>query len=199
MRLILHDGTNGVCQLLQQVTLLTTEARQTTSQGTVTRTTGGDAVLVTDPALLTQFKGVALRGRETIGRRFSSPFYPMDRTNGVPFDGPLGLGRSLVARWSLPAGAPLNPFQHKYHPDHDNLDASFKVYQEEAFTVRRTVRLDVPSRQGSGSRPGMGQDEIEGTYLETLEGLHRTPITVRGTFHLKRILAVGALNPAGTP
>lgn len=199
MRLILHDGTNGVCQLLQQVTLLTTEARQTTSQGTVTRTTGGDPVLVTDPALLTQFKGVALRGRETIGRRFSSPFYPMDRTNGVPFDGPLGLGRSLVARWSLPAGAPLNPFQHKYHPDHDNLDASFKVYQEEAFTVRRTVRLDVPSRQGSGSRPGMGQDEIEGTYLETLEGLHRTPITVRGTFHLKRILAVGALNPAGTP
>ena len=195
MRLILHADTNGLCQVLQQVTLLTTEAKQTVVGGNVSQTTGGDPVLISDPTLLTQFKGVALRGRDTVGRRFSSPFFPMYNTNGVPFDGELALGRTISASWALPASAPLNPFYHKYHPDHDNLDASFKEYKEEAFAVRRTVSLTIPARQGSNIKPGMGQDEIEGLYIETFVGLHRTPITVRGTFHLKRILAVGAINP----
>jgi hypothetical protein len=42
----------------------------------------------------------------------------------------------------------------------------------------------------------MGHDEIEGIYEEVVEGLHRTPITARGTFHIKRILSVGALDNA---
>jgi hypothetical protein len=42
----------------------------------------------------------------------------------------------------------------------------------------------------------MGQEEIEGIYEESVDGLHRTTITARGSFQLKRILAVGALDPS---
>lgn len=159
------------------------------------RITGGEAVLLTDSTRISKFNGVALRGRDSVGRRFSTPFFPMYQTNGIPFDGTLGLGRRINARWSLPADAPLNPFRHKYHPDHDNLDPSFKVFRQEAFPVRRSVQLEIPERQGSGQSPGRGQDEIEGVFTETLEGLHRVPITVRGTFTLKRLLPVADLDP----
>jgi hypothetical protein len=120
----------------------------------------------------------------------------MPGTNGVPFDSTLGPGRTVTARWALPSDAALNPFKHRYHPDHDNLDASFRVFREEAYPVRRTVRLRVPERLGSDVKPGIGQDELQGEYEEVLEGLHRIPITVRGTFHIKRLLAVADLDPA---
>jgi hypothetical protein len=195
LRLLLHTDTNGISRLLQQVTVLSTEATNQVSGPGLTNLAGAEPVLISDPALLTRFRGVALSGRDMVGRRFSTPFYPMHNTHGVAFNAVLGLGRTLSATWVLPATAPLNPFYHKYHPDHDNLDASFKVFKEEAYPVTRTVQLQVPARQGSNSRPGMGQEEVEGVYLETLTGLHKTPIMVQGTFHLKRILPVGVLNP----
>jgi hypothetical protein len=118
----------------------------------------------------------------------------MVRTNGIPFDGTLALGASVSASWALPADAPVNPFKHRYHPDHDNLDTSFRVYRQEAYPVRRTVRLIIPEGQGSATNPAMGQEELEGVYEEAVEGLHRTTITARGSFRVKRILAVGALD-----
>jgi len=119
----------------------------------------------------------------------------MYQTNGIPFDAGLDLGRRIQASWSLPPGAPLNPYRHKFHPDHDNLDRSFQTYKAEAYPVRRTVVLDIPARQGSTRKPGAGQDEIEGVYTEVIEGIHRIPITVQGTVSLKRLIAVGVLNP----
>jgi len=139
---------------------------------------------------------VAMRGRDLVGRRFSSPFFPMYGTNGIPFDRSLALGASVSASWALPADAPLNPFKHRYHPDHDNLDASFRVFRQEAYPVRRTVRLTLPEGQGSVSNPAAGQEELEGLYEEAVEGLHRTTITARGSFRVKRVLAVGALDPS---
>ena len=100
----------------------------------------------------------------------------------------------MQASWSLPADSAGNPFKHRYHPDHDNLDSSFKTYSEEAYTVRRTVRLIVPEGQGSATQVGSGQDQIEGVYEEVVQGLHRIPITAKGTFQIKRILAVGTLD-----
>jgi hypothetical protein len=102
----------------------------------------------------------------------------------------------MKARWALGSEATVNPFKHRYHPDHDNLDASFRVFKAEAYAVTRTVTLSIPEGQGSATNPSMGHDEIEGVYEEVVEGLHRTPITARGTFHIKRILSVGALDNA---
>ena len=190
MRVILHVGADGVCRLLQQATLLT---KPTTGNAS---NPGGEPVLLTSPASFSKYQGVTMRGRDLVGRRFSTPFYPMPGTNGVPFDSVLGLGKTLSARWALPSDAALNPFKHRYHPDHDNLDASFRVFREEAYPVRRTVRLKVPEKLGSNVNPGLGQDELQGEYEEVLEGLHRLPITVRGTFQIKRLLAVADLDPA---
>ncbi|MEY3275631.1 MAG: hypothetical protein RL153_897, partial [Verrucomicrobiota bacterium] len=123
------------------------------------------------------------------------PFFPMANTNGIPFDAAFALGSTLHASWSLPADAAVNPFKHRYHPDHDNLDATFRTYREEAYAVRRTVRLIVPSVQGSGTKVGSGQDQVEGVYEETVQGLHRNAITARGTFSIKRIVPTGTLDP----
>ena len=195
MRLLVHTGVDGISRILQNVTLLKKADSVTVANQVVTAQQGGDAVLISDPALLGSFEGVTLRGRDKVGGRFSTPFYPMYQTNGIPFDAGLDLGRRVQASWSLPPGAPLNPYRHKYHPDHDNLDRSFQAYKAEAYPVRRTVVLDIPARQGSTRRPGMGQDEIEGIYTEVIEGIHRIPITVQGTVVLKRLIAVGVLNP----
>jgi Immunoglobulin domain len=195
MRLILHTGVDGVSRILQSVTLLKKADSVTVANQVVTAQQGGDAVLISDPSLLGSFEGVTLRGRDKVGGRFSTPFYPMYQTNGIPFDAGLDLGRRIQASWSLPPGAPLNPYRHKFHPDHDNLDRSFQTYKAEAYPVRRTVVLDIPARQGSTRKPGAGQDEIEGVYTEVIEGIHRIPITVQGTVSLKRLIAVGVLNP----
>ena len=189
IRLILHGDTNGVLRLLQQVTLLTRP-----TGGDAAGQGGGEPVLVTSPGSFLRYQGASLRGRDLVGRRFSTPFFPMASTDGVPFDRTLGPGRTVVASWALPSDAPVNPFKHRYHPDHDNLDASFRVFREEAYPVRRTVRLTLPDRQGADGRPGVGQDALQGVYEEVLERLHRTPITVRGTFQVRRILPVGALD-----
>ena len=186
--ILLHADTNGVLRLLQQVTLLSTPPALGSSNP------GGEPVLLTDSASFSRYRGVSMRGRDLVGRRFSTPFYPMVRTNGIPFDGTLALGASVSASWALPADAPVNPFKHRYHPDHDNLDTSFRVYRQEAYPVRRTVRLIIPEGQGSATNPAMGQEELEGVYEEAVEGLHRTTITARGSFRVKRILAVGALD-----
>jgi len=188
--ILLHADTNGVLRLLQQVTLLSTPPALGSAKP------GGEPVLLTDPTSFSRYRGVAMRGRDLVGRRFSSPFFPMYGTNGIPFDRSLALGASVSASWALPADAPLNPFKHRYHPDHDNLDASFRVFRQEAYPVRRTVRLTLPEGQGSVSNPAAGQEELEGLYEEAVEGLHRTTITARGSFRVKRVLAVGALDPS---
>jgi hypothetical protein len=195
MRLMLHTGIDGVSQLLQSVTLLKKADSVTVANQVVTQQKGGEGVLISDPSLLGSFEGVALKGRDKVGNRFSTPFYPMYRTNGIPFDAGLDLGRRIQASWSLPPGAPLNPYRHKYHPDHDNLDRSFQTYKAEAYPVRRTVVLDIPVRQGSTRKPGAGQDEIEGVYTEVIEGIHRIPITVQGTVTLQRLVPIGTINP----
>lgn len=196
MRLLLHTGLNGLSQILQNVTILKRPDTATVANQVVTAQQGGDGVLITDPALLGSFEGLNVRGRDRTGTRLSSPFYPMHQTNGIPFDAGLDLGRRIQASWSLPPGSPLNPYRHKFHPDHDNLDRSFKTYKAEAYPVRRTVVLDIPARQGSSRKPGSGQDDIEGTYTEVIEGVHRIPITVQGTVTLRRLVAIGTLNPA---
>ena len=188
--ILLHADTNGVLRLLQQVTLMSTPPALGASNP------GGEPVLLTDSSTFSRYRGVSMRGRDLVGRRFSTPFFPMARTNGIPFDGTLALGATVSATWALPADDPINPFKHRYHPDHDNLDTSFRVYREEAYPVRRTVRLTIPEGQGSTTNPAMGQEEIEGIYEESVDGFHRTTITARGSFHLKRILAVGALDPS---
>ena len=107
---------------------------------------------------------------------------------------------------------PLNPFKHKYHPDHDNLNAKFEPYDPtqlspylwEAFAVKRTISLTLrnePAFEGltaeevqrlSGELDWGGQN-WGGDYAEVIEGLHRNDITVKGYFVIRHALPGDAL------
>ena len=79
----------------------------------------------------------------------------------------------------IPAQDPLNPFKHKYHPDHDNLDAKFEPFDPtqlspylwESFAVKRTIALELtnePAFEGmtaeeaaaTGRATGLGRAEL---------------------------------------
>ena len=107
---------------------------------------------------------------------------------------------------------PLNPFKHKYSPDHDNLDAKFNPfdptqlspYYWESFDVKRTIVLTLSE---DPSFTGLSTEETEklaaqldwgglnwgGIYTEVLEGLHQNDITVKGYFVVRHTLACDEL------
>ncbi len=93
---------------------------------------------------------------------------------------------------------PVNPFKHKYHPDHDNLDARFEkvlAADKESFTVARDVSmlfLDDPP--GGQPIPGWKYKLWGGLYKETLKSLHKDDLYVEGSFFLMHVSDVETLN-----
>jgi hypothetical protein len=115
----------------------------------------------------------------------------------------------LEFRITIEPEDPLNPFKHKYHPDHDNLDAKFNPipmtgsdgiapHLWEAPLVKRHIALAL-----TDDPPGVPAGEVEalaaqvdwggatwgGTYQEVIEGLHNHDITVKGYFVIRHVLA----------
>jgi len=70
---------------------------------------------------------------------------------------------------------PLNPFQHAYHPDHDNLDARFaqKLPEgRESFTVSRQLQIQFTETDPANlGLAGWGDTQLGGVYQETIVGL----------------------------
>jgi hypothetical protein len=93
---------------------------------------------------------------------------------------------------------PLNPFKHRFHPDHNNLDERFEQKLpegKESFTVTRAISLEFTATDPMGlNPPSWGDSELGGVYRETFTGLHRHPIQVSGTFRLVRTSRAAALN-----
>jgi hypothetical protein len=82
---------------------------------------------------------------------------------------------------------PLNPFRHKFHPDHDD--------PSESYEVTRNIALEFTSNVAEASlMAGWGDTDIGGVYREVLTGLHKQEIHVKGTFLLHRISQIGQLN-----
>lgn len=120
--------------------------------------------------------------------------------------GPFGtIGSGLVFDLALPAGDPLNPFKHKYNPDHDNLDRAFEQYDDdvpthlyESYNVGRKVTLTLTALPPGGditSAAAMdwGGAVWGGDYREVVEGLHKNTITARGYFVIRRVLSTDQL------
>ena len=129
---------------------------------------------------------------------------------------------SLTLNLNDPHDGPTNPFQHRFHPDHDNLNADFEPIPDpnngsqpgpegEGLNVTRVIQmLFAASDPGLGGlvnpennlAPDWGSDLVGGTYSEQIRGLHRTPIRIQGTFRLRRVSDSILLNPdpgGGTP
>lgn len=107
---------------------------------------------------------------------------------------------------------PLNPFKHKYHPDHDNLDAKFipidpdavPPHLWEAYDVRRDIELEftdlppidtITDTETLAQQVGWGGEMWGGTYCEVIKGLHKNDITVSGIFIIRHVLPLDQMAP----
>lgn len=197
-RIILHIDEAGDVKLLSDVVVMFQEGTTTTDgDGNTVVVQPSRNVLVTDPALLPQFTGAVLSDGKAVGRRISSAVFsfttPQAMTVSSGVDGPLA-----EVQLNIGYDDPLNPYKHKYHPDHDNKNEQFdQALAEgvESYDIGRSVGLTFTSTDPSGvSVAGYGDTVAAGIYTETITGIHKDAINVRGTFRLENISSVGVLN-----
>jgi hypothetical protein len=192
MRCIVHVDATGSAKLLKQVILM----RKMVPPGQPT-----SFVLVTDDARISDFTGAVLKDGQSFAYRVSAIGYDfaggelaLNGNFGGTLSGQVPVGRSL----------PTNPTRHKFHPDHDDLDAQYLPLpnprpanatpdQDEVWDITRGLQLTFDSPP-SGSDPGNATLRT-GTYRETIAGLHKQPIVVEGIFTLRRVNQLTELNP----
>lgn len=199
LRLLVHVDTNGVARLLKEVIQMWQDGTYTNdNNGRQVMDQPGHSVLLTDDALIGQFKGATLRDGRPVGRRICSVDFdfPSTHTNNyLVLEGGFAIGNMLSNTIVIPSDMPTNPFRHKYHPDHDNLDASFKQFKAEAYEITRAIELHFSDQDPAGKATAdYGYDVIGGLYRETVSGLHKTNIVAQGNFRLQRVLPIGLLN-----
>jgi hypothetical protein len=143
-------------------------------------------------------------------RRISSSQFPWTADNTRwAFNGRLGSASNLTTTVTLDYNdSASNPFLHAYHPDHDNLDATFKnVLQPgaESYTVKRQITLNLLAPANDFANLISSSQQVAGDYLETITvlGLPRgggaqdaRVFQVRGGFMLTRISNVPTLTLA---
>jgi hypothetical protein len=199
-RLIVHVDASGQARLLQKVLQMwkngTTRpdpidpARQIVD-------VPGRFVLLTDEALVPGFSGAALRDGVPVGRRVSSAAFGFTTPLPLTGAGDFG-GNTISAQVPMPYDDPLNPFLHRYHPDHNNLDERFEQTLPagvESFNVTRQVTLQFTAQPPDGlALAGWGDTQLGGTYRETITGVHRQPIYVEGSFRVQKASTVASLN-----
>jgi hypothetical protein len=192
---LIHVDNTGASKILQEVYLMQAPPA---IKPPATNETPGTFVLISDRRNLANFQGTAMKGRERSGRRLSSMVLGLNgaaRTNGyLAMSGQFKAGNAVTVTVGMDSQSPLNPFYHKYHPDHDNLTADFKVYQEEAYGFSRDITVALNADQdGAGSQDG--SEVMKGTYTEVIRGLHRLPIQVTGQVEMVRVSTLGVINP----
>jgi hypothetical protein len=202
LRLIVHVDSNGVVRLLKDVIQMWKEGTYKPGpDGTnLVVDTPGHFVLITDDTLLSDYQGGAMKDGEGVGRRASAIGYDFDEEYLV-MTGTFGPAGSLAVSNTVPTEFRTNPFRHKYHPDHDNLDPTYQNYRQEALEVSRAMALVFSTRYPSDlllaegtPPPGWGASVVGGIYTEVLRGLHKNAITVQGSFELHRVSVTGQLN-----
>jgi len=197
LRLIVHVDAGGRTVLLDEVVQMWQEGTYKPSPDNPDYNVvdePGRYVLVTDETLLPQFEGAVLRDGEPVGVRMSSAAYDLV-DNELELQGSFGPGGLLTGTIALDSEHPTNPFLHRYHPDHDNLDPEFLNFREEAYPVTRDIEFIFAGDDPDGNdSPDWGSTEVAGTFTEAISGLHRSTIYVSGTFRFQRVLNIDKLN-----
>jgi len=199
-RLIVHVDNDGKVRLLQKVLQMFKPGTlkpdpNDPSKNVIDRP--GRYVLVTDDSLVANFTGATLRDGQPVARRLSSAAFSFSQP--VLFSGNSGFGAgTFTGLVNLDYDDPLNPFKHRYHPDHDNLDERFekKVPEGlESFSVARQIEMEFTAQDPDHlTIAGWGDNQLGGNYRETFAGLHRDAIHISGTFRLTRASTIGVLN-----
>jgi len=181
LRLILHnDGTNVV--LLQHVF--------------VGLSPYSNAMVATTQDLLDP-------NQLASARRITATHLPWSPTNALwQVAGSLGPGGVLTTTVGTAYDdQSSNPFLHTYHPDHDNLDATFQnelAQGYESYGITRQITLNVSPPGNDFNSLTSGAQSLGGYYLETitLSGLGGATrnFYVSGAFALTRISTIPTLN-----
>ncbi len=199
-RVILHVDNAGKVQLLQKVLQMfkpgTLKANPDDPSLKIVDQPGR-FVLVTDDALIPRFSGATLRDGQAVARRISSPAFGFAKPVELTGAGSFGAGK-LTCQVRIDFDDPLNPFKHRYHPDHDNLDDRFerKVPEGiESFTITRRIELEFTAADPDQlAVAGWGDNQLGGIYRETITGLHAKTIYALGSFRLTQASRIGVLN-----
>jgi hypothetical protein len=199
-RVLMHVDATGQVKLIKNVVQMWQDGTYSTSASNpdyVEVDDPGYYVLLTDDSLIPNYSGITRRGGQSAGIRFSTIGYDYNG-NDMLMNGEFALGTSVNVSLLIDPEMPTNPFRHKYHPDHDNLDAQFLNFKQEAFQVTREMEFffspNNPSYPDVADPPGWGVEEMGGVFRETLIGLHKNAIFVEGDFRLKRIASTAVLN-----
>ena len=196
-RILVHVDAVGTARLLKEVIQLWKEGTRIPdpeNPGLLIVDEPGHFVLLTDDSLIPQFEGATLRDGEPVGYRISTLAYDFE-PQSVVMSGSFGVTGSLAVVLSLDATDRTNPFLHRYHPDHNNLDERYLSFVEEAFAVTRNITLEFSSQEPFGRvLANYGEGVIGGTYRELVSGLHRNDIAVEGPFLLRRVSTRPVLN-----
>ena len=177
LRTLLHVADNGAASLLSRVYIGRLAA-------------GAHNVGVcTDESLL---DGSTLASAQ----RLVSAHMPLDQVLSGGSGG-VNAGESLVRTIQIPFDDATNPFVHQYHPDHDNKSSRGRALPAgvESHTITRTCTFNFTASPPAGSTvsSGWGSATIGGIYREIITGLQRNPITLTGTFELRRANELGTL------
>ncbi|MBI2926730.1 MAG: hypothetical protein HYY24_13620 [Verrucomicrobia bacterium] len=199
-RLLVHVDDSGKARLLQKVLQMFKPGTLKPDPTDPTKNIvdePGRYVLVTDDAFIPRFSGATLRDGQAVGRRMSSAVFAFSQPILFSGEGEFGAGQ-LNCRADLGFDDPLNPFKHKFHPDHDNLDDRFsnKLAEGlESFSITRQIELEFTAEDPDNlTLAGWGDNQLGGHYRETISGLHNQTIFVAGTFRLTRASTIGVLN-----
>ncbi|PIE90775.1 MAG: hypothetical protein CR997_03885 [Acidobacteria bacterium] len=214
-RIIIHVDGDGQARLLKEVIQLWEDGTYTVvnnpdpgEEPLYEVDQPGRYVLITDDSLVPQFQGAGQSDGEPLGYRISTAAYDFEGTE-LSMSGSFDFLRSLTVQLTVDPDLPTNPFKHKYHPDHNNLDEHYLPLPEgfeEALRIVRHFQLDfaeldpegVAMDDGSWSnKPGWGSTIMGGTFTETITGLHKNDIAVSGTFRLKLVSSTEELNAGG--
>jgi hypothetical protein len=207
-RLLVHVDNNGQARLLQKVIQMWKDGTLTTdSNGLQVVDVPGRFVLVTEDRFIPSFTGATLRDGEPVGRRLSSAAFGFRAP--VSMTGDFGSTSGLL-QCSVPVDFDdaLNPFKHRFHPDHNNLDDSPQPqplplrtnvhglrYTAESSSVNRDISLQFTATDPDNlSLAGFGDDQLGGVYRETLTGLHKDALHIEGVFRLQHASRIGVLN-----
>jgi hypothetical protein len=135
-------------------------------------------------------------------RRISSVHLP-NSVGNVPwnFTGTMQAGSSLNTTIDLSFDDQAsNPFLHTYHPDHDNLDASFRTAVprgQESYGVSRQITLNFTAPDPDFDSLTRRGEALNGTYTEVVTFLGKPgaqrSFTARGLFTLNRITDISTL------
>jgi len=198
LRLIVHVDTEGNWELLQRAILAWEQGAGPDDDA--------HARIYVDESRVPE--GAQTIRISSIGLGFMPP---------VAFDSGGAFLSTGTCGWAVSYDDPVNPFVHPFHPDHDNLDArrdarladwntitnpdpgpnpvGISANAHESFSIGHQVTLawtDGP-QEGAASALWNPAETTRGTVTYVLTHVRKTPITMRGTFTLKRTSRVGVL------